>query len=75
METYATTKGQIVVPSALRRKYGIRVGTKILVFDDGECIILKPVTEQYVKRLQGVLKGKGALKILREERARDKERE
>ena len=35
----------------------------------------KPVTEQYLKKLQGTLKGKGALKVLREERARDRERE
>jgi AbrB family looped-hinge helix DNA binding protein len=75
METYATTKGQIVIPSSLRRKYGIKVGTKILVDDDGERIILRPVTEQYLKGLQGSLKGKGALKVLLEERARDKERE
>jgi AbrB family looped-hinge helix DNA binding protein len=75
MQTYATTKGQIVIPSALRRKYGIKVGTKILVYDDGERIILKPVTEQYLKGLQGVLKGKGALKTLLEERAKDRERE
>jgi AbrB family looped-hinge helix DNA binding protein len=75
METYATTKGQIVIPSTLRRKYGIKVGTKILVFDDGERIILKPVTEQYLKGLQGTLKGKGALKVLLQERTRDRERE
>jgi AbrB family looped-hinge helix DNA binding protein len=75
METYATTKGQIVIPSALRRKYGIRTGTKILIYDDGENIILKPVTEQYLKTLQGSLKGKGALKALLAERAKDKERE
>jgi AbrB family looped-hinge helix DNA binding protein len=75
METYATTKGQIVIPSALRRKYGIKVGTKILIYDDGEHIILKPVTEQYLKGLQGSLKGKGALKVLLAERAKDRERE
>jgi AbrB family looped-hinge helix DNA binding protein len=75
METYATTKGQIVIPSALRRKYGIKVGTKILVYDDGEHILLKPVTEQYLKKLQGSLKGKGALKALLAERAKDKGRE
>jgi AbrB family looped-hinge helix DNA binding protein len=75
METYSTTKGQIVIPSSLRRKYGIKVGTKILVYDDGEHIILKPLTEQYLRKLQGTLKGKGALKVLLQERARDKERE
>ena len=75
MKTYATTKGQIVIPSALRRKYGIKIGTKILVYDEADRIILKPVTEQYLTGLQGVLKGKGALKALLQERAKDRERE
>ncbi len=75
METYATAKGQIVIPSALRRKYGIKVGAKILVFDDGESIILKPVTEDYWMKLQGSLRGSGAVKILVNQRAKDKEHE
>jgi len=75
METYATTKGQIVIPAALRRKYGIKSGTKIIVADTGEGIMLKPLTEEYLKNLQGSLKGKGGLKILQEERARDRQKE
>ena len=75
METYATVKGQIVIPASLRRKYGIKDGTKIIITDIGDAIVLKPVTEQYLKNLQGSLKGKGGLKVLLEERARDKERE
>lgn len=75
METYATVKGQIVIPATLRRKYGIKNGTKIIVTDGGDAIILKPVTEQYLKNLQGSLKGKGGLKVLMEERRKDKGRE
>jgi AbrB family looped-hinge helix DNA binding protein len=75
METYATVKGQIVIPATLRRKYGIKNGTKIIVTDIGDAIVLKPVTEQYLKNLQGSLKGKGGLKALAEERRKDKERE
>ena len=75
METYATVKGQIVIPASLRRKYGIKNGTKIIVTDVGDAIVLKPVTEQYLKNLQGSLKGKGGLKVLLDERRRDKERE
>ena len=75
METYATVKGQIVIPAALRRKYGIKSGTKIIVTDIGDAILLKPVTEQYLKNLQGSLKGMGGLKALVEERRKDKERE
>lgn len=75
METYATVKGQIVIPAALRRKYGIKNGTKIIITDIGDSINLKPVTEQYLRNLQGSLKGKGALKVLVDERRKDKERE
>ena len=74
METYATVKGQIVIPASLRRKYGIKNGTKIIVTDIGDAILLKPVTEQYLQNLQGSLKGKGGLKVLVEERNKDKER-
>jgi len=75
METYATVKGQIVIPAELRRKYHIKAGTKINVIDTGEAILLKPVTEESLKRLQGRLKGKGVLKSLLEERRKDAERE
>ncbi|HJW89280.1 MAG TPA: AbrB/MazE/SpoVT family DNA-binding domain-containing protein [Anaerolineales bacterium] len=75
METYATVKGQIVIPAELRRKYGIKAGTKITVIDTGEAIVLKPVNEESLKRLQGRLKGKGVLKSLLEERRMDTERE
>lgn len=75
METYATVKGQIVIPAELRRKYRIKAGTKINIIDTGEAILLKPVTEESLKRLQGSLKGKGVLKALMDERLKDTERE
>jgi len=75
METYSTVKGQIVIPASLRRKYGIKNGTKIIITDNGDSITLKPVTEQYLKNLQGSLKGKGGTKVLVDERRKDKEKE
>lgn len=68
MQTRATTKGQIVIPVILRRKYGIKAGTRMIVSDNGESILLKPITEQYLKKLQGSLKGKGGLGRLMNER-------
>ena len=38
-----TRKGQITVPVALRRKYGIKEGMKITVVDSGSDIVLKVV--------------------------------
>jgi AbrB family looped-hinge helix DNA binding protein len=72
METYATTKGQVVIPAELRRKYGITAGTRFQVSDDGERIILKPITPEFVRSLRGSLKGGGALKILEQERQKDR---
>jgi AbrB family looped-hinge helix DNA binding protein len=75
METYATTKGQVVIPAALRRKYGIKAGTKLIVTEQDNGILLKPVTEESLKALQGALKGQGVLKALLDARKEDVERE
>jgi AbrB family looped-hinge helix DNA binding protein len=74
MESYTTAKGQIVIPVSLRRKYGIKGGTKIRIYDDGEHIILKPVTEEFYRKLRGSLEGKRALKALVADRAMEKEK-
>jgi AbrB family looped-hinge helix DNA binding protein len=68
-----TQKGQIVIPSRLRRKLGIRQGTQIAFIEEGERLVLQPLTAEYVKNLRGVLKGgRSPLKILFEERKRDR---
>ena len=75
METTATSKGQIVIPSSLRRKLGIKEGTRIRIeFDEaaGE-IILKPITREFVHSLRGRLKGRGLLKALMAEKKRERE--
>ena len=68
MKIRANSKGQIVIPVKLRQKYGIKKGTRIVVSDTGDTIVLKPITEEYLKKLQGSLKGTGALKLLLNEK-------
>lgn len=41
-EVAVTRKGQTTIPVLLRRKYGIREGTKLEVIDTGEGVLLKP---------------------------------
>jgi AbrB family looped-hinge helix DNA binding protein len=52
------SKGQLVIPAELRRKNGIKAGTKVHFLEDelGR-IVLQPVTEEYVDRLMGCLAG------------------
>jgi AbrB family looped-hinge helix DNA binding protein len=75
METYATVKGQIVIPSSVRRKFGIKEGTRIQIeLDEKEQrILLTPITREYVHSLRGKYKGKGLLKALMAEKKRERE--
>ena len=79
MEARASSKGQIVIPAPLRRKYGIRKGTRIRISEEHGEIVLRPITlrsvERALDRLQGSLKGSGMLQELMDERRRDREKE
>jgi len=71
-----TSKGQIVVPARLRKRYGIKPGTKIHFIERNHEILFQPVTKEYMRSLCGILKSDSSLtKELLKERARDKKRE
>jgi AbrB family looped-hinge helix DNA binding protein len=75
METYATVKGQIVIPSSIRRKFGINESTRIQIDVDeaNSRIILTPITREFVHSLRGKYKGRGLLKSLMAEKKLEKE--
>ena len=75
MQTKVSVKGQIVIPAPLRRKYGIKKGMKVHVFEEGDKIVLEPVNDRLLRSLRGMLKGTGAFEDFVAERARDRERE
>ncbi len=69
-----TTKGQLVIPSKLRRKYAIRKGTQVAFVEEENRLVLQPLTPEFIRSLRGSLKGEpSAMKILQEERKRDRE--
>ena len=74
METTATTKGQVVIPSSVRRKLGIKTGTRIQIEldEDNAQIILTPITREYIHSLSGRFRGKGLLKELMAEKELEK---
>ena len=70
MTARVTTKGQLVIPSKLRRKYSIGEGTKVVFDDHDGTITIQPVTEVLVNSLCGLLKsrdGASATEELRKE--------
>ena len=73
---YVTSKGQLVVPARLRRKYGIKAGTRIRFVERDREIVLQPVTRQYIRSVCGLLEERGpATPGLLKERKRDKQLE
>ena len=74
--TSMTTKGQVVIPSAIRKRLNITQKTPLCILESGGKVILQPMTEDYFEQAAGILNAKGGLlKDFLEERRREKERE
>jgi len=75
METSVVTiKGQIVVPVKIRRKFGIKKGTKIAFIEQNGKLFIQPLDKSYFESLAGVLGTEGKmLKSLMEDKKRERE--
>lgn len=69
MSATVTSKGQLVIPAGLRRKSGIKKGTKVHFLEDelGR-IVLQPVTEEFIDRITGCLSGSNMPETLLKDR-------
>jgi AbrB family looped-hinge helix DNA binding protein len=77
METsVVTASGMITVPVRIRRKFGIKKGTKVAFIEQDGKLIMQPLSKDYFTKMAGILGTKGKLlKALMEERKRERERE
>lgn len=67
-----TTKGQLVIPARLRRKFGIRKGTRVAFAEENHRLVLQPLTREFIHSLRGSLKGEPSLgDALTEDRRRE----
>ena len=74
--TIMTTKGQVVIPSRIRKHMNIKKGSKLYIEEEGDKIVIKPMNTEYFSRMAGVLTTKGKLtKTLIEGRAKEREKE
>lgn len=64
--TIVSSKGQIVIPSALRDKLGIQAGTRIAIHLEENRLVLQPITGDYIDSLLGSCKGTDSLVEARE---------
>jgi len=63
METSVlTSKGQLLIPKRLRKKYGIEAGVKVIFEETEGGVVIRPINEQYFKSFRGLLSSSGKLK-------------
>lgn len=72
----ATVKGHVVIPVELRKKYNIKKGSKVCIYEGkGGVIIIRPVPEDPIGESKGMLKGKTSLlKALLKDRREEADR-
>jgi AbrB family looped-hinge helix DNA binding protein len=57
-EATMTSKGQIVVPARLRRRYGLKPGVKVFFIERQDEILFQPLTKEYIRSVHGMLTSK-----------------
>ena len=69
-----TTKGQLVIPARIRRRHGIKRGTRVCLIEHGAEIVLRPLTPEYFQKAAGILgTGGKVLKAFLEEKKKERE--
>jgi AbrB family looped-hinge helix DNA binding protein len=69
-----TSKGQLVIPSALRAKYGLKKGTKITILEEADGIHLIK-TRELIRMGRGLAKttsGKSLMEVFLEEKEKER---
>jgi AbrB family looped-hinge helix DNA binding protein len=71
--TVVSSKGQIVIPAALREELGIGAGTRIAIQRENDRLVLQPITKEFIRSLVGCCKGEDSLvEALQRERRSEK---
>jgi AbrB family looped-hinge helix DNA binding protein len=50
-----TSKGQLVIPAPIRDRYHIKKGTQVYIEEVENGILLKPITDESIERVCGIL--------------------
>ena len=70
-----TSKGQVVIPAALRKKFGLKTGAKLIIYEKDNEIVISTNAKAFVHQFVGILKGSKSGDFLMEQRKKDRELE
>lgn len=71
MFTHMTERGQIVIPSALRKKLGLSAGQRVEIVEAEGALLLRPLQPAPLASARGRLRGANLTETLLEDRRRD----
>ena len=75
MTVTVSTKGQVAIPSAVRKELGLKQGVQMHVRIEDNRVVLEKVSKQGWRSLRGIAKGSGALEYLEQEHRAEVERD
>jgi AbrB family looped-hinge helix DNA binding protein len=76
MSLTISSKGWVVIPAELRKKYNLLPGTEVVIVDYGGVLSIIPALKNSIKQGRGLLKGLPSLtQDLLQERTRERSRE
>lgn len=70
--TTLSTKGQVIIPAELREELKLSIGTKLAIQREGQTLVLRPITPEFIDSLCGSTQGLG--KFREQAHRDDKER-
>lgn len=71
-----SAKGWVVIPAAIRKKYGLQPGSKLALVDYGGVLALIPLLSEPIEQARGLLAGPASLtQALLKERQEERLRE
>ena len=76
MNVRLSSKGWVVIPAAMREKYGLKPGSDVQVVDYGGVLSLVPMLKNPIQTGAGMLKGGNSLtQAIVEEHRQERERD
>lgn len=72
----ASSRGQIVIPKAIRKRFNIIAGKKLSIKAEGDHVLLTPLPDDPIEAFCGISQDKSSLtKALTVQREKDRQRE
>jgi AbrB family looped-hinge helix DNA binding protein len=72
MDSTVTSRGQTVIPAAIRKRYQIQAGDRLVWLDDGSTIKIIPVPGDPISGLRGHGTGKQLVEALLAQRRQER---